>query len=547
MEVQPHSGAIFLNIGEETQFQGFGQTASLPLTSGDLCRAVQDVRKIATQAYFGIEAFENIDQLKEILRVCSKESLLPILLTTGTFAKNLKEFEATIKALIKIGPFITLLVMNNNIYGTLKSNQINGFLRAARTLLGSSEVLYTLNEGERISEDFLDEPEVNKFTTIHTRFAPSVFQLFASSPMMLRGAIEKTPENLGAGKDSSFNALKQKLNNQEYPVHFHSLVFETTYLCNAFCDHCYTSCGPKVSRKRLDLEKAKQVIEQASSLPNIAKRCHIGGGEATIFWDDLLEMLNHAKKFGFYNSIVTNGWWGKDPEKARQKTLELKNAGLEKMEFSMSAFHQDYIDPQVVPNIIRAAKEYGIKVVLRVSTTKSHRASEALRCIESMEQGDISICSSKVTAMGRAKAAIPIDDLWTEPGIPLGACHEVLNLTVNPDGDIFPCCAGSETCPPLKLGNCFESSIASIMKNLRGNTLVKMLVHSGPAFYATLIEEAGYGHKLHSEYTNYCHLCNHIFTDPELSEIVLQSVEDQYLKTLVSLSLPTSGDARIEA
>jgi hypothetical protein len=63
------------------------------------------------------------------------------------------------------------------------------------------------------------------------------------------------------------------------------------------------------------------------------------------------------------------------------------------------------------------------------------------------------------------------------------------------------------------------------MVELRANSLVRTLVHAGPAHFAEAIRDAGLGHKLRENYANYCNLCNDIFTDPELSAIVKQSVE----------------------
>jgi MoaA/NifB/PqqE/SkfB family radical SAM enzyme len=259
-------------------------------------------------------------------------------------------------------------------------------------------------------------------------------------------------------------------------------------------------------------------------LPNLAKRCQVGGGEATIFWGEMLEILRHAKKSGFSNSIVTNGWWGKSSAVARQKLSELKQAGVESIELSVDAMHQEFISSRPVSYMIKAAKEYDVQVTLRVCTTKSKRVDAVLSRLSGEDQGGVNVSMSRVSPVGRAKEAIPSDDIFFEEGLPLGSCSAFLNLTVGPNGDVFPCCAGSEICASLKLGNAFEQSLSEVMKALRGNIFVRTLVHAGPAYFAILLGEAGLNDRLPSRYSNICHLCTEICSDAELSAAVQQKL-----------------------
>lgn len=547
MSSLPQSGVIAINRGCRTDCQVCPPTEWAGLTAPQVDAALDELATQATQVYVGMEAFADLAALPHLLRACGERSLTPLLLTRGLFAEGAEELKAELRGLRQHGGYHILLALDHEHYAQMGLERLHWFLHACTVSMIHVEMLYLLKPGECLPSSFLEEEEVNKFATIHTKTADDLLTLFTGSIMAVAGVVQKPARPGGPARPRGGEPLAQYqpvpvLNsadepvNSDYPISFRALVLETTYLCNAKCAHCYTTCGPEVSNERLSVEQAKRIIDEAADLPNIQKRCHIGGGEATIYWNELIEMLAHAKARGFVNSIVTNGWWGKDPDRALLKMIELKEAGVSIIEFSVSAFHREYISSQPVANIIRAAKQVGVSITLRISTTRTHRASEVMSHLDSESQRDIAINAARVTSMGRAKEAIPKEDLWTEPGIPLGACNSVLNITINAKGDVFPCCAGSENCPPLLLGNCLEQPLTDVVKSLRGNFLVRTLVHAGPAYYAALIAEAGLGHKLLPSYGTYCHLCTQIFTDEEMSAVVLQSVNQNVADILLSLA-----------
>ncbi|WP_445521359.1 radical SAM/SPASM domain-containing protein [Streptomyces sp. NEAU-174] len=473
------------------------------------------------EVYVGVEAFSDPEQLALVLDACQRRGIAPILVTRGQWLTSRQEGTHFLKSLLQHGPFRIMLALDHSHFQALGPTRVDEFLTAAkRAFLTPPEILYFLRDGERLPDSLLSCEAVNKFTTLHTTSFPSLEELLSTSAQ---------PPTTGGARSVSAVADSVAAHDEkkQYPLRFNALVLETTHFCNARCTHCYTSCGPESPRDRLSVQQVRQIIDEAASLPNLTKHCHIGGGEATIYWDDLVCMLDHAQSKGFRNSIVTNGFWGRTQKLATRKVAELKSVGVERIEFSVDAMHQAFVSPAAISNIIRAGKDTGVRIMLRVSTTKTHRTADVMKSVDTDAQADIIIASAKVVPVGRAREEIPIDDVWTDAGIPIGACFELLNLTVTPNGDVFPCCAGSEVCPSLKLGNCLEQSLPEIMGASRGNFLVRTLVHTGPAYYAALIREAGLGDKLPDRFANFCHLCNHIFTDEDLSKFVRKSINDK--------------------
>lgn len=497
---------------------------------------LQNIRRYTQQVYVGVEAFANMALLRKVLTFCSTIGLTPLLLTCGQFVENSDQFKTLIQDLHRHGSFELILVLDNQHVNSMSESRFrNLILGINKSAYLNPDVLYLLKDGETLSNIILSDDEVNKLLIIHTKRANSLFTLLSPNGTSFDNSYpyqgtqtDPTKVQLMRRLDhTSVTSPLSNVNHKVYPLSFNALVLETTYYCNARCNHCYTSCGPHVSQQRISVEQAKAIFDQATDLPNLKKRCHVAGGEATIFWNELIQILAAARDKGFINSIVTNGFWGRTPERALVKISQLKEAGVQEIELSIDAMHQDFISPFAVSNVIRAAKQLGIGITLRVCTTRTLRASKVIEKLAADDQSDISIAINKVNPVGRAKEAIPAEDIWVEPGIPSGACYPLLNLTINALGDVYPCCAGSELCPSLRLGNCFNNTLHDIMLSIPRNFLVRTLVHAGPAYLVSLLKESGMEHKLLPGYAGYCQLCNHIFTDPEMNDAVQQIISQK--------------------
>jgi organic radical activating enzyme len=503
--------------------------------------------------FVGTEALARPEILPDILRSCRDRRLMPILVTRGHAVDEDSgtPFDpgALFDFLRHVGPYKLVLALDDRHYAQMGPERFSSALKAVREGAGiPPDVLYLVSPGRCLPTSLLEDDEVNRLATLRPRVAQNLLEfltrlcsesatvdLTRGGPSRLGshaqprgGDLLAAPPPVGTHgyfADGTPRAADESQCNP-YVLSFNALLFETTYFCNARCTHCYTSSGPDSPRSRLAVADVCRVIDEAAALPNIRKRCSLAGGEATIFWKDVIDILRHSSSRGYDNSLTTNGWWGDTPRHAVDRIAQLADVGVTEIEFSVDAMHQAFIRPAAVANIIRAAKQADITILLRVCTTQRHRAAKVLDLLPAEEQSGISIAVSATLPIGRAKNEIPLEEIWlAERGFPSGACHDALNLVVTPTGDVFPCCAGSELCPSLSVGNVFRQSLEEIMLELRGNLLLRTLVHAGPAYLAGVLGEAGLGHKLRGQYSSYCDLCNEIFTDPELAAHMRQAVE----------------------
>lgn len=310
-------------------------------------------------------------------------------------------------------------------------------------------------------------------------------------------------------------------------LHFNSLVLIPSIYCNSRCDHCYPECGPG-KKVRWDIELLRRVIREASQLANLRKSIHIAGGEPFLFYPDLLTIARYAQQYGFRCSTTTNGFWGGRRASARTKVAELLDAGLYRIELSCDSFHQKYIPLRCVKNCIAALREKNVYTTLRVITTRKHQIDETIRKLRVDELDGLDVVGSPVVPTGRAKRTIHASEYYlSDRGAYAGRCSDSLNLTVKEDGNVAPCCAGADVTPFLSIGNVRQKSIIQIAKEAEWNIIVKQLVYGGPASFFKVIRDAGLKERTERRYTNICHACCDLFSDPEIVAILSEYAQKE--------------------
>ena len=292
-------------------------------------------------------------------------------------------------------------------------------------------------------------------------------------------------------------------------IHFKDLLLILSYVCNAKCSHCYTSCGPDGPKDILPKEVAERVIDELSIEEKVSKNLVIGGGEAGIYEDLLLFVISYGVRRGFRVSIVTNCFKGKTEKEGKKWCKKLAKAGLSSIELSTDSFHSPYIKTEWVGNIIEGAKEAGLEVILRFTVSKKSKVGDLLAELKDYDLSDVKVMSQPAASLGRAKSLG--EELYKLEKLPKRNCLDFLSLTVTPSGNVYPCCLGSELTEGLMLGNCLNRSMWNILDDLENNLLVREVLTKGPG---SIIEklDINTGKKLKkSSYLNICELCNRIF------------------------------------
>lgn len=310
---------------------------------------------------------------------------------------------------------------------------------------------------------------------------------------------------------------------ESMPVSFQGLVIESTTRCNARCKMCYQAAGPKgsdiIGVGALSVAEVSKIAAEALTIPTLEPRFHLAGGEAFLKIDDCLTLFAVAREAGYTEiSTTTNAYWAKSPSDAHAVCAQARAAGLLNMEISWDYWHLPFIPPEAVSNCLEAAAANQIRTNLRVLSTKTHSAAEALALLRpSALEAATEISSGPVFPTGRAAKELPAEDFFYA-GSADGSCHGVLHLTVNGRGNVYPCCAGADQTEWLRFGNVRDSSIAEIAERMNASTLLRMLVFLGPKSFVPILEEAGID--VGDRFSNICHMCWEIFSKPERGRVL---------------------------
>lgn len=329
---------------------------------------------------------------------------------------------------------------------------------------------------------------------------------------------------------------------------FNEIVFNVSYGCNAACRHCYTSCSPKAPKQQLDTNIARELLDDAVRRPDIEKNATVAGGEPTLFRRAAFDLIMAASSQGFRTTLITNGYWGRRRDDANRLCTELSRCGLQRIEISTDAFHEPYIPYDAVGNAIEIAKRNNLDVTLRTAVCRGNSVGDLLSHLADWDLSDVLIVPQPASLVGRGQL-LDVDTIFfkpSAPAIPDGNCAELLNLTVSPAGDLFPCCAGSELSRLLRLGNIHDKRLPDILDDANRNTLVRQLIQLGPAFLFQQLSEATRRRLATRPFLNICDLCNLLFADPAAAE-ELQEFSDRHRQAATLRVLQAALDLVLSA
>ncbi|MBX6722140.1 MAG: radical SAM protein, partial [Dactylosporangium sp.] len=237
------------------------------------------------------------------------------------------------------------------------------------------------------------------------------------------------------------------LDPRRHPLQYHALVLEVTSQCNAACSMCYQSAGPAGSdvfgAATLGTDDLCRVLAEGRRIDAMDPRAHISGGEAFLRVEPIVEVVAEASRLGYREIITTtNATWARTPRRALRVATALRDAGLTAMAVSWDAWHLPYIRPDWVKHCLDACAEVGIPTQVRVLTTRDHGVAEALDALDADALGRVErISSGPVLPIGRGAQSLDPAQVF-QVGSLSAACHTFLAVTVNPWGNVFPCCQG---------------------------------------------------------------------------------------------------------
>lgn len=303
-----------------------------------------------------------------------------------------------------------------------------------------------------------------------------------------------------------------------------------TYRCTLACRHCCFNCAPSRPDVRVSLEDGLEYLRQLHTLDRVV---HIAGGEAMIYYDDLIALCRVAGHEGAAPHFVeTNTTWCTDNEIARRRLSELRDAGVLGLLLSADPYHQLGCPPERY----RLCYEVAADVFGEQNVAGANYAIEELRDFAAIARDEARLrayaLANPPCLTGRAGDSLagwftsrPIEELasdsmWHGPGEGM-SCRkefdpeEIWEIHIDPYGNYQTCCG-------IILGNAREISLTELWRRgfVDGNPVVEAVHRAGPLGLLELAADRGYVPR--SGYPQKCGMCWELrkFLRPFFPEVI---------------------------
>lgn len=296
--------------------------------------------------------------------------------------------------------------------------------------------------------------------------------------------------------------------------------------CNAECKICSLSCGPR-SQNRLNINRIKDFILSCKNTSIV--QVSFTGGEPFLRYDELKELIKFTVSQGFYCNVVTNAFWAYDEKQANSIISELKELGLNSINFSFDNFHIEYIGKQAVFNAIKACKDYDLPVVVAMCKLKNDRLGNLIDELDN-DYPSLNILINSCLPAGRAKQSIERDRFVLSPLANNLQCPYGGVITIHPTGKIYPCCGHEVFATCLEIGDYEHLLYPDAIKKIKNNSILYILRNYGlEPFIRWFPELASRGD---NNFASPCEICSNLFENdfrfmlPKVKEFIREKYQD---------------------
>jgi MoaA/NifB/PqqE/SkfB family radical SAM enzyme len=318
-----------------------------------------------------------------------------------------------------------------------------------------------------------------------------------------------------------------RLNDDSDSYHdFSMATFIITYECPISCPMCFFACGPN-RNEVMPKDLALRILEEINELK--MKTIGIAGGEPFLQVDLMHEVIRTASLLGLTTIVVTNAYWAVSKEAALDKLGDLKESGLNRIQFSLDDQHQRFIPIDRVANALEAAIELSIEDVKLLGCSKGNSERFKYQLFYLQEILGTSINRTDLVDRPRIshryfedpeQVRYTFQDLKNTESLDLsigkpGDCLTELMVDVN--GDLYPCCNNFVG----RIGNVSECSLQSIVEYLRHNKYFDIIKRESPFGLAKNLDETLDTGFSNGQYGSWCELCAQIFQNDHLRDLLV--------------------------
>lgn len=248
--------------------------------------------------------------------------------------------------------------------------------------------------------------------------------------------------------------------------HPKTLTLITTHKCSSSCVSCCFDCSPRRVESMCFSDACAYIDSFIDKYPGLEIVILTGGEVMLMGLDWVCKVLSHIKSKGIKSRIVTNAFWAKTSDKAKDILTKLVNSGLNEINVSTGDEHLKFVPIESVLNVIcESEKIEGIEssaVVIESGKDKRYTILDfrkdlvgridldELRKLKVLESPWVNMTGKSIHFQDNDD----IIDIPTNASLSRGCSSMFSGIQVNPNGQLLSCCGfASEYSPLLKIGN----------------------------------------------------------------------------------------------
>jgi hypothetical protein len=252
-----------------------------------------------------------------------------------------------------------------------------------------------------------------------------------------------------------------------------------TNRCNIECKHCYINCGPHRSGN-LELDLAERLLREAKELGLSGPDIHLGGGEAFLYFDRVMEILEIAARLEMTPLawVETNCFWCTSDDIARDRLTRLHKAGAGKIWMSTDPYHQEYVPFENVQRAYRIGVEiFGHDDVMLHNMEYFNNPEKWSDIPTYVEAFPPIVTGRAYTELSQYMPRRPLAEFADEKCAYEACPIEMEDIHINPDGSVM-----ASNCSGLTIGNAESGSLSDIFHSddWQRDEIVKTVTDNGP-------------------------------------------------------------------
>lgn len=301
------------------------------------------------------------------------------------------------------------------------------------------------------------------------------------------------------------------------------------------------------------------LIEYSKSLKVLV----LTGGECMIYEDITKASIKYASSLGLITRIVTNGFWATTYKNALTKIKELKDCGLNEINFSSGIDHQQWVPFRKVRNAAVAASRIGFLPIINFESHEPTKFDNQLLDILLKDKTLSSLLNENKIKIERGvwmkfdnskndeNNSITCEETGnTHNIIHTGRCTNLFNtIVINPYGECFACCGlCNEQNLFLRLGNIEKQHIKDIYETAFDDALKLWLYVDGPKSILKKLASMGLINTNNSIFQykpHICDLCRYIFQNVGILEAIRLNSMRIIPEILIKYKLQTTHESKL--